>query len=235
MPVNAVRDPDPRVGASTIGRATMTVTVPEIPGGRSNEPLDLGTITAKLDETLKAGDHAPDFTVRRINVKDKGGPIKLGDYQGKLVLIVFWATWSRPSLSEMIALKDVQTAFGGHPRFAMIGLACDHIIEPAEDYLRKNDLPWPQGFAGRWGAERRLELQDPRDARDLPDRPGRPHPRQEPPRGRSRRRSPGPSRTSEGGVRGERARRREAGISRPHSANGILSLLTPSPSLQAGS
>ncbi len=153
VPVNAVRDPDPRVAASTIGRATMTITVPEIPGDRSNQPLDLGTITAKLDETLKAGDLAPDFTVRRIDGKDKGGPIKLSDHQGKLVLVVFWATWSRSSLSELIALKEVQAAFGGNPRFAMIGLACDHIVEPAEEYLRKNDLAWPQGFAGNWGAE----------------------------------------------------------------------------------
>jgi hypothetical protein len=30
-----------------IGKVSMTVTVPDIPGGRSNEPLDLGTITAR--------------------------------------------------------------------------------------------------------------------------------------------------------------------------------------------
>ena len=49
----------------------MTFTVPEMPGGRSNEPLDLGTITAKLFETLKVGDLAPDFDVERIGSAER--------------------------------------------------------------------------------------------------------------------------------------------------------------------
>jgi len=51
-----------------IGKATVTVTVPEVPGGRSNEPLDLGTITAHL---LKTGDLSPDFDEKRFSVAAK--------------------------------------------------------------------------------------------------------------------------------------------------------------------
>ncbi len=53
----------------------------------------------------------------------------------------------------MIALKDVQAAFGGNPRFAMIGLACDQSAGPAEESLRQNGLDWTQGFAGNWGMQ----------------------------------------------------------------------------------
>ena len=86
------RGPRPSVLRSgrKIGHLRMPVVVPEIPGGRSNEPLDLGTITAKLFDTLKVGDLAPDFDVERIGSQEKGRRLKLSDYRGKLVLLDFW-------------------------------------------------------------------------------------------------------------------------------------------------
>ena len=138
LEVNVNATPDPAFcGAGTkIGQAKMDVTMPEIPGGRSSEPLDLGTITAKLFETVKAGDLAPDFTVRRIGGQGDGDRLKLSDFQGKLVLMDFWATWCGPCLAEMPALKDIQETFGGNPRFRLIGLSCDQSAETAEEYLR---------------------------------------------------------------------------------------------------
>ena len=58
---------DPRFAGSgrEIGRLKMSVSVPEMPGGRANEPLDLGTITAILFDIIKIGDVAPDFDVER--------------------------------------------------------------------------------------------------------------------------------------------------------------------------
>ena len=58
---------------------TVPVAVPEIPGGRTNEPLDLGTITAKLFESKDRGDgnllaqsttvtHTPRFPVTRFEL-----------------------------------------------------------------------------------------------------------------------------------------------------------------------
>ena len=55
-----VNAPSQGAGGPVIGRAQRDFTMPEMPGGRSNEPLDLGTITVKL-ETLQIGDLAPDF------------------------------------------------------------------------------------------------------------------------------------------------------------------------------
>ena len=116
--VNAKPDPQVLDPGNALGSLRMSVTVPEIPGGQSDEPLDLGTITAKLFETLKVGDLAPNFTVPRIAGKGKGDQLRLADYRGKLVLLDFWATWCGPCLAEMPALKDIQKTFGADPRFA---------------------------------------------------------------------------------------------------------------------
>ena len=70
---------------------TAKVTVPAIPGGRSDEPLDMGAI--RLDvfrlRELKVGDPAPAITR---NLPD-GRPLDLGALRGKFVLLHFWETY----------------------------------------------------------------------------------------------------------------------------------------------
>ncbi|MEM8553583.1 MAG: TlpA disulfide reductase family protein [Pseudomonadota bacterium] len=42
-----------------------------------------------------------------------GDPMALADYQGKVVVLNFWATWCAPCRKEMPALNALQTEFGG--------------------------------------------------------------------------------------------------------------------------
>ena len=146
--VNARPNPQALEPGEAIGSVTMNVTVPEVHGGESDEPFDLGTITAKLFENLKVGDRAPDFAVPRIAGKGMGDQLRLADYRGKLVLLDFWATWCGPCLAEMPALKDIQKTFGADPRFALISLTCDQKDEGAKQYIREKGLIWTHGFAG---------------------------------------------------------------------------------------
>ena len=93
---------------------------------------------------LAAGTPAPDFTVQ-----DKaGGPVKLSDYKGKVVVLDFWATWcppcqrSLPHTNEVakqfagkgvvvlaVCVSDTQAAFDGwlpkHPEYDSITFAID--------------------------------------------------------------------------------------------------------------
>jgi beta-lactamase regulating signal transducer with metallopeptidase domain/peroxiredoxin len=146
LPVNGPADPRFVGAGREIGQLKMSITVPEIPGGRSNEPLDLGTITAKLFDMIKIGDLAPDFDVERIGTPEKGGRLKLSDYRGKLVLLDFWDVRDRPI--DRIVLKEVQQTFGGDPRFVLIGLTCGKDAAEAEKVIKQNGLNWMHGFAG---------------------------------------------------------------------------------------
>ncbi len=42
-----------------------------------------------------------------------GGEFRLADFQGKYVLVNFWATWCAPCRKEMPMLSELQTEFGG--------------------------------------------------------------------------------------------------------------------------
>jgi len=127
-----------------IGRAELEFTVPEVPGGRSDEPLDLGQIEAVLFDTLDAGELAPDFVVEQLS----GGSLRLSKLRGKLVLLDFWATWCAPCLAEIPAFEKLYDEFGGDPRFALISLSCDNTPDVAKRYVDEKRLPWRQGFAG---------------------------------------------------------------------------------------
>ena len=59
-------------------------TVPDLPAGaqRMDEPLDIGTVQAKLKPRTVVGQPAPDFSITTLD----GKTIKLSDYKGKYVV-----------------------------------------------------------------------------------------------------------------------------------------------------
>ena len=103
----------------------MKVHVPEIAGGVSDEPLDLGTLTIDVhpEERVELGDfgEAPDFDL----LTSDGGRVTLHSQRGKFVLLDFCATWCGPCIREIPYLKEVHEAFGRGPRLVLIGVNVD--------------------------------------------------------------------------------------------------------------
>ncbi len=133
-----------RVWDTLSGHSKRVVVVPEIPGGRNEDPLDLGRVelTITTDRTLNVGEMAPPFAIKTLD----GKSLRLLDYRGKYVLLDFWATWCGPCVTEMRHLKDVHDIFGSDPRFAMIGLCLDEDADVPRQFVTAKGLKWAQGI-----------------------------------------------------------------------------------------
>lgn len=101
----------------------------------------------KFDPTSElVGKVMPDFAATDLN----GKPISLQQYRGKVVLLDFWAVWSRPCIAEMPIVKKVYNTYKNQG-FDIIGVSLDTEEKPLRDYLQENDIQWRQIFSGkRW-------------------------------------------------------------------------------------
>ncbi len=68
----------------------------------------------------KAPIKAPDFTLEDIH----GNSVSLKDYEGKVILLDFWATWCVPCVKEMPVLQDLYETHRENG-FEIIGISVD--------------------------------------------------------------------------------------------------------------
>ena len=71
-----------------------------------------------------------------------GNPIDLSAFQGRPVLVDFWATHCRPCIEEFPAMKELYAEF--HEQgFEVVGISFDEDPEAVSRFQEKWQLPWP--------------------------------------------------------------------------------------------
>jgi len=81
---------------------------------------------------------APPFSLTDIT----GKPLKLSDYQAKVVVLDFWATWCGPCRIEIPGFIELQKRYGAQG-FTMIGISMDDSPEPVVDFYRELQMNYP--------------------------------------------------------------------------------------------
>jgi len=72
-----------------------------------------------------------------------GKPIKISDYNNKLVLIDFWATWCGPCISELPHVKEAYKKYKDKG-FDIIGISLDKNNEKLKNFIQAKKMPWRQ-------------------------------------------------------------------------------------------
>jgi thiol-disulfide isomerase/thioredoxin len=79
---------------------------------------------------------------QRLDPWDGGPSVNLAALRGKVVVILFWASWSLPALHELAALEQAAPAFKDQPvSFLTVSLDQDRAILAAT--VKAADLAWP--------------------------------------------------------------------------------------------
>ena len=104
---------------------------------------------ARLDNwhNLAEGKAAPEIE----GVDVEGNPLKLSDYRGKVVALVFWGTWCGPCMREVPREKALVETMKGRP-FAMLGVDTDADPATARKAMDAEGMTWPNWHDGEPGA-----------------------------------------------------------------------------------
>jgi peroxiredoxin len=95
---------------------------------------------------LEPGHVAPEIE----GTDPSGRRLKLTDFRGKVVLLVFWGSWCGPCMAEVPHLRERMQAYAGRP-FTVVGINSGDTQEQATKVIKEKNMTWPIFHDGRTG------------------------------------------------------------------------------------
>lgn len=105
------------------------------------------TLGKRQQGTVQPGEKIPDFTLPLFSgyeYEDRS-EVQLSDFQGRVVVLNFWASWCKPCEQEAAELEEAWLYY--QPTGQVMFLGADYVdTEPeARAYLKKFNISYPNG------------------------------------------------------------------------------------------
>ncbi len=86
-------------------------------------------------DLLKPGTPAPEFVLNDIN----GNSVKMSQFRGKTVVLIFWASWCPDCRAEVPALKELQAKTDPN-KVVFVSISSDRTVEAWKKYVAENEM-----------------------------------------------------------------------------------------------
>lgn len=95
------------------------------------------TSDAWARNAARIGDPAPGFTLQSLD----GDEVSLADYEGRPVLVTFWASWCVPCRKEFPVLREALAERPGE--FEVVAIAYQDLERDSREFLEETGATWP--------------------------------------------------------------------------------------------
>lgn len=114
---------------------------------KKEEEIEIGAVTERTDVEIAAiKEFAPAFTLHSI----EGNNISLSDLKGKYLYVDIWATWCRPCIQQLPAMKEMEAKYRGQ-NIEFLSISVDRDADKAKwaKMVQEKQMKGIQLFAGK--------------------------------------------------------------------------------------
>jgi thiol-disulfide isomerase/thioredoxin len=108
-------------------------------GGDDDTTSGATTIEPSEDAVAEVGQPAPEVTYETF----EGETASLADYEGRPLVVNFWASWCGPCITEMPAFEQVHQQLGDEVAF--LGLNVQDTVEDGQRFVDRMGVTWDLG------------------------------------------------------------------------------------------
>lgn len=113
----------------------------------SDQAIEIGEVTERsAEEIATIVDYAPGFSLPSI----EGNQVSLADLKGKYLYVDIWATWCRPCLQQLPAMKELEEKYRDTDiEFVSISIDNDRDKAKWQKMVQEKQMSGIQLFAGK--------------------------------------------------------------------------------------